>query len=98
MMHTVRRSGHGKGGSMLRKKLIVGLIAVGAAAAAGGSLAASAARSDQVTLTLWHNYGTERNAVAAVNLAKAFEKSHAGIKIKVVSQPADNYFALLQAS
>src|SRR5919204_2383901 len=82
---------------MFGRRLILGLGAVGVAAAAGGSLAATSAPRD-VTLTLWHNYGTERNAVAAVNLAKAFERTHSGIKIKVVSQPAENYFALLQAS
>ena len=49
-------------------------------------------------LTLWHNYGTEGNAVATKNLVAAFEKLHPDISIKVVSQPADNYFALLQSS
>ena len=46
-----------------------------------------------VTLTLWHNYGTEGNAVATNNLVAAFEKQNPNIKIKVVSQPGDNYFA-----
>lgn len=54
--------------------------------------------SAPVTLTLWENYGTESEATATVDLVKAFEKSHPGIRIKVVSQPASNYFSLLQAS
>ena len=81
---------------MVHKKVIVALMVV-AVIAAGSALAANS-RSAAVKLTLWHNYGTEANAVAAVNLAKAFEKSHPNISIKVVSQPAANYFALLQAS
>jgi ABC-type glycerol-3-phosphate transport system substrate-binding protein len=77
---------------MVHKKVIVALMVV-AVIAAGSALAANS-RSAAVKLTLWHNYGTEANAVAAVNLAKAFEKSHPNISIKVVSQPAANYFAL----
>jgi raffinose/stachyose/melibiose transport system substrate-binding protein len=49
-------------------------------------------------LTLWHNYGTEANAVATQNLVTAFEAKNPGITIKIVSQPADNYFDLLQAA
>jgi len=78
------------------RRLIIGAAALVAAAALGS--AASGAKSDNVTLTLWHNYGTEGNAVATKNLVAAFEKAHPGITIKVVSQPADNYFALLQAA
>jgi raffinose/stachyose/melibiose transport system substrate-binding protein len=51
-----------------------------------------------VTLTLWHNYGTEQNATATQNLVTAYEKVHPNVTIKIVSQPADNYFSLLQAS
>ena len=51
-----------------------------------------------VTLTIWENYGTEQNATALKNLAKAFEKLHKNVTVNVVSQPADNYFALLQAA
>jgi ABC-type glycerol-3-phosphate transport system substrate-binding protein len=36
--------------------------------------------------------------VATKNLVAAFEKLHPDISIRVVSQPADNYFALLQSS
>jgi raffinose/stachyose/melibiose transport system substrate-binding protein len=49
-------------------------------------------------LTLWHNYGTEANAVATQNLVKAFQAKYPQIKINIVSQPADNYFDLLQAA
>ena len=51
-----------------------------------------------VTLTLWHNYGTEQNAVATQNLAAALRGEHPNVTFKVVSQPGDNYFALLQAA
>ena len=54
--------------------------------------------SEPVTLTLWHNYGTEQNATATKNLVDAYQKLHPNVTIKVVSQPADNYFSLLQAS
>ena len=81
------------------RKLIIGIAALAAVAAVGGgALAASGARSDNVTLTLWHNYGTEGNAVATKNLVAAFQKANPNITIKMVSQPADNYFALLQAA
>src|SRR5438093_4275390 len=88
-----------KGGSMVRRRMIVGLVALAAGAAvAGGALSATSAKSSTVSLTLWHNYGTGGNAGATVNLVKAFEKTHPNIQIKVVSQPSANYFALLQAA
>ncbi len=81
------------------RALIVGVAAIAAVAGVtGAALAKPAARSGGVTLTLWHNYGTEGNAVATKNLVAAFEKANPSIKINVVSQPADNYFALLQAA
>jgi raffinose/stachyose/melibiose transport system substrate-binding protein len=76
----------------------LGVVAVGAAlllAACGGSGGSSGSK---VTLTLWQNYGTESNATATTNLVNAFEKLHPDISINVVAQPADNYFALLQAA
>jgi raffinose/stachyose/melibiose transport system substrate-binding protein len=63
----------------------------GGAPSAGGSL-------EPAELTLWHNYGTEANAVATEALAKAFEAKNPGVTVKLVSQPADNYFDLLQAA
>jgi raffinose/stachyose/melibiose transport system substrate-binding protein len=84
---------------VVRRKMIVGLVALAAGAAAvGGPLAATSGKSGNVSLTLWHNYGTGGNAGATVNLVKAFEKKYPTIQIKVVSQPSANYFALLQAS
>lgn len=64
----------------------------------GASSAGPSAGGGTTTLTLWHNYGAEQNATATESLVKAFEAENHGIKIKVVSQPADNYFSLLQAS
>jgi len=82
---------------------VVGIIAVGLTACAsssgggasggGGSVAAG-----DTTLTLWHNYGTEANATATNELVAAFEAKNPTIKIKVISQPADNYFPLLQSA
>jgi ABC-type glycerol-3-phosphate transport system substrate-binding protein len=68
------------------------------ATACGSSGGSSGSASGPVTLTIWENYGTEQNATALKNLAKAFEKLHKNITVNVVSQPADNYFALLQAA
>ena len=83
---------------MLRKRWVVGLLAFAAVCSVGGAFAATSAKHSTVTLTLWHNYGTEANAVATTNLVKAFEAQNPNIKINVVSQPAANYFALLQAA
>jgi raffinose/stachyose/melibiose transport system substrate-binding protein len=49
-------------------------------------------------LTIWHNYGTEVNATALNALVTAFEAKDPDVKVNVVSQPADNYFALLTAA
>jgi ABC-type glycerol-3-phosphate transport system substrate-binding protein len=68
------------------------------ATACGSGGGSSGSTSSPVTLTIWENYGTEQNATALKNLAKAFEAEHKNITINVVSQPADNYFALLQAA
>jgi ABC-type glycerol-3-phosphate transport system substrate-binding protein len=54
--------------------------------------------SPSTSLTVWENYGTEQNAVALKNLATAFTAANPTIKINVVSQPASNYFSLLQAA
>jgi ABC-type glycerol-3-phosphate transport system substrate-binding protein len=64
----------------------------------GGSGGGGSSSTAPVTLTLWHNYGTEQNAVATKNLVTAYEKIHPNVTIKIVSQPADNYFALLKAA
>jgi raffinose/stachyose/melibiose transport system substrate-binding protein len=67
-----------------------------ACSSSGGT--SSSSTSGPVTLTIWHNYGTEQNATALKNLAAAFHKLHPNVTFNIVSQPGDNYFALLQAA
>ncbi len=83
----------------MRRWKIGAVIAAAAllAAGCGSSSGSSGSSNAPVTLTIWHNYGTEQNATALQNLAKAFHKLHPNITVDVVSQPASNYFALLQA-
>src|SRR5215469_16471025 len=77
----------------------VAATAAAALLAAGcGSSSNSGSTSGPVTITIWHNYGTEQNATALNNLAKAFHRLHPNITVKVVSQDASNYFAQLQAA
>jgi ABC-type glycerol-3-phosphate transport system substrate-binding protein len=73
-------------------------LVAGLTAACGSSSGGGSASSGPVTLTIWHNYGTEQNATALANMAKAFHKLHPNITVNVVSQPATNYFAQLQAA
>ncbi|MFI5036331.1 MAG: ABC transporter substrate-binding protein [Acidimicrobiales bacterium] len=55
--------------------------------------------SGTTTITLWHNYGGTNQATAALTaLAHEFTVENPSIKVNVVSQPASNYFALLQAA
>ncbi len=75
-----------------------GVTLLAAACSSGGGGGGGGTSSSPVTLTIWHNYGTEQNATALQNLAKAFEKLHPNVKVTVVSQPATNYFAQLQAA
>ena len=86
---------------MRQWKLAAAATAAAALLAAGcGSSGSSGngSSASPVTITIWHNYGTEQNATALNNLAKAFEKLHPNIKVTVVMQPASNYFAQLQAA
>jgi ABC-type glycerol-3-phosphate transport system substrate-binding protein len=70
-----------------------------ACSSGGGTASGGSAGSDEpVTLTLWHNYGTEQNAVATQALTDAYTKLHPNVKFNVVAQPGDNYFSLLQAA
>jgi raffinose/stachyose/melibiose transport system substrate-binding protein len=85
----------------VRRWILVAGVAVAAMLAtacssSGGT--SSSSTSGPVTLTVWENYGTEQNATALKNMAAAFHKLHPNITLNVVSQPADNYFALLQAA
>ncbi|HEX9044950.1 MAG TPA: sugar ABC transporter substrate-binding protein [Candidatus Limnocylindrales bacterium] len=66
--------------------------------AASSESAAAATAAAPVTLTLWHNYGTEANADVTNALVKAYMAANPNVTINVVSQPADNYFALLKAA
>jgi ABC-type glycerol-3-phosphate transport system substrate-binding protein len=88
-----------------RTALIATAVAAAAVLAACSSSGASSnasgsgsANSAPVTLTLWHNYGTEQNAVATQKLADAYTAAHPNVTFKIVSQPGDNYFSLLQAA
>jgi len=76
----------------------VAVAAMLAATACSSSSGGSSSASGPVTLTIWENYGTEQNATALKNLAAAFHKQHPNVTVNVVSQPATNYFALLQAA
>lgn len=67
-------------------------------AALVATAAASSAPRSTVTLTLWHNYGGDNDAIALQHLITAFEKANPSIKINAVAQPGSNYFALLQAA
>src|SRR5664280_317799 len=65
---------------------------------APSAAAASPSSAAPVTLTLWHNYGTEANADVTNALVKAYMAANPNVTIDVVSQPADNYFALLKTA
>jgi ABC-type glycerol-3-phosphate transport system substrate-binding protein len=87
---------------VLSRKLSVvlgSLLIVGLAAPAGVVAQSDDADSlEAAKLTLWHNYGVEANATATENLVAAFQEKYPQIEIEVVSQPADNYFALMRAA
>ena len=83
-----------------RRGVIAGLAValIAAVVLAASSLSATAA-SSKVTLTFWENYGTQQTLLGtAKNLIGAYEKLHPNVTIKMVSQPANNYFALVQAA
>jgi ABC-type glycerol-3-phosphate transport system substrate-binding protein len=83
--------------NVFRRKGVVGLVS--AALLAGTLLSATPSwGSSTTTLTIWENYGTEQNATALKALAKAFTVQNPSIKVNVVSQPASNYFSLLQSA
>lgn len=84
---------------MQKLKIAVAIAVIGLLAAVGaGAAATRAGDSGTITLTLWHNYGNDNDAIALHHLIAAFEKLHPTIQIKAISQPGSNYFALLQAS
>src|SRR3984957_7825569 len=72
------------------------MLTTGLAAISAGSASAS---SSTDTPTFWHNYGTQQTLLGtAKNLISAYEKLHPNETIKMVIQPADNYFAQLQTA
>ena len=74
------------------------LLSTGLLAGCGSTPAAQGTPAHPVVVTLWQNYGTADEATATANLAKAFNKTHPGIKVDVVAEPVNNYFALFQAA
>ena len=85
----------------MRKKLITACAIAIALVLSGCSSSSkdSAATSDEpVTITLWHNLGDTQNAEATKALTDAYTALHPNVTFDLVSQPGDNYFALLQAA
>lgn len=85
----------------MRKKVILASALALALALAGCSSTAkstTAGTDAPVTITLWHNLGDTQNATATKALTDAYTVLHPNVTFKLVSQPADNYFALLQAA
>jgi raffinose/stachyose/melibiose transport system substrate-binding protein len=75
------------------------LAGCGSSGGSGGTGGGTASAGQKVMLTFWENYGTQQTLLGtAKNLIAAYEKLHPNVTIKMVSQPATNYFALLQAS
>jgi len=85
------------GGKMRNKKILVGVLAA-AMSFTGIGLTAPTANASGTVITIWHNLGTTQNATAVQGLTDAYTKLHPDVTFKLVSQPADNYFALLQAA
>jgi raffinose/stachyose/melibiose transport system substrate-binding protein len=82
---------------MAHRKL-VGVFFAAAIVAVTACNSGAATPGAAVSLTLWHNYGTEANAKVTDALIKAYEAAHPNVTINAVSQPADNYFALLKTA
>lgn len=82
---------------MRKKGILVGAMAF-VLALTGFGLNATTANAATATITIWHNLGDTQNATAVKALSDAYAKAHPGVTFKLVSQPADNYFALLQAA
>ena len=62
------------------------------------SASTSAAPASPVTISLWHNFGTQSETTVTQNMVKAYEAAHPNVTIDLVSQPATNYFDLMQAA
>lgn len=83
---------------MRKFRIAIVVTAIALLAAVSTGLAATRTGGKTVTLTLWHNYGNDNDAIALDHLIAAFQKLHPNVQIKPISQPGSNYFALLQAS
>jgi len=80
------------------RRFFAGAFAAVIVASLFAGCSSSSATNGPVTISLWHNYGTEANATATADLVKAYETAHPNVTINVVSQPANNYFDLLKAA
>ena len=77
--------------------VLAGALTLGACGSSPSQTSASG--SQKITLTFWENYGTQLSLLnAAKNLAAAYHKLHPNITVKLVNQPANNYFSLVQAA
>lgn len=83
---------------MPKRRILVSALAFALALAITGFNVTSANAGAKTTITIWHNLGDTQNAMAVKALTQAYTKSHPNITFNLVSQPADNYFALLQAA
>ena len=81
----------------MKKKSILSVLVASALALTGVGLTSNA-QAATTTLTIWHNLGTTQNADAVKALTAAYQKANPGVQFKLVDQPGDNYFALLQAA
>ena len=82
---------------IMKKKRILP-VALAIALAFSGVSFANNAQAATTTLTIWHNLGTTQNADAVKALTAAYSKANPNVTFKLVDQPGDNYFALLQAA
>jgi raffinose/stachyose/melibiose transport system substrate-binding protein len=82
---------------MRRKSLLAGALAL-AMAATGVGMNIQSANAAGTTITIWHNLGTTQNAEAVKALTAAYTKANPSVTFKLVDQPGDNYFALLQSA
>ena len=93
-----RKGGTVKRGRILAAFAAIGLIAAACSSGGGGSSPSASGSAAPVTLTIWHNYGTNQSYQGLKNLADAFHQLHPNITVKVVNQPGTNYFSLLNAA
>lgn len=85
----------------MRKKVMFAsalVIALAISGCSSSSKDSTAGTDKPITITLWHNLGDTQNAAATKALTDAYTALHPNVTFNLVSQPADNYFALLQAA